>query len=469
MGPSPGLPATSPRILVVGPSIAGPDLIATYLKGLFDADPSYTSTQVVSQKTDTAGGSSLAGFWYSPTNRDARLSILDGVYTWVVLLDGASVALDYPELSFEGTRNAACRARAAGAQPVVLMSWSTDPAETVRRGEMAYRIGNGTGCPVVPAGFAWNGGGVGAGGGGGAGGSGQVPAGPNAGASFVAAASLYSAFSGKSAVGTSYSLPNVPAEQETAWLSAAADAVTTHATTSHYQAPFASAVKLETAPDGPTFAYMDSGTSSEAIWETRMTDVSLKVGLDPKPTAIGACNATKTFDATCLATATQSFASTQYRILYARDYSIPASMIVAAGKQTDLTVQVWDRHYDGLPNDGLAAVDALEERSMFGIGEAHQYGLAWTPHHISFAKLKTARPMVQLTSDGTHATYPVGYALAAMSVFSRTSRVVPTAGLDADTAAAVGYSMETIRHLSAMSQWGTFVADDPATRPKVLP
>jgi hypothetical protein len=207
--------------------------------------------------------------------------------------------------------------------------------------------------------------------------------------------------------------------------------------------------------------------SSEAIWEARMNEVVPRVGLTPKATAIGACNETKTFDATCLTTASASFANAQYEILFARGYAITASSIAEAGKQTSLTSQVWDRHYDGLPVDGAAAVDAIEERSMFGVAQARAFGLAWIPHHLAFAKLKTARPSVALTSDGTHATYPVGFSLAAMSVLSRTSLLVPVDGLDDDTAAAVGLAAETIRQVAALSQWGTHVPDDPATRPKV--
>ncbi|GAH67305.1 unnamed protein product [marine sediment metagenome] len=43
----------------------------------------------------------------------------------------------------------------------------------------------------------------------------------------------------------------------------------------------------------------------------------------------------------------------------------------------------------------------------------------------------------------------------------------PTAGLDTDTVAAVGFADETVRQLSSLSQWGHYVPDDPTTRPKV--
>lgn len=461
MGASPGLPAASPRILVLGPSMSNPALLATHLQGLLAADASFQSPEVVAQTSDTSGaGVSLMSFWYAPTDRDARLAALKGPFTWVVLLDDKNVALTYPEIHFEGTRVLACQARALGAKPIVLMTWSSASSETAARGEMAYRVGNGTGTPVVPTGFT-------PAGAGGAGGSGQVPVMPDTTGPFVAAASLYTAITGKSAAGTSYSATGISLSDQGTMIAAAAAGVAAHSTMTHYQAPFASSVKLQTVPPEPDFTFMDSGTSSEALWQDRMNEIVPKVGLTPKATAIGACNATKAFDATCLATAMASFATAQYEILFARDYSIPASMITAAGNQSKLTVQVWDRHYDNLPSDGAAAVAALEERSMYSIAQARNYGLAWVPYHLTFAKLKTARPAIALTSDGTHATYPVGYALATLSVVSRTSLTVPTAGLDADTAAGVGFATETIRHLSSLSQWGTFVPDDPATRPKV--
>ena len=61
-------------------------------------------------------------------------------------------ALGYPELHFEGVRVVACHARAAGAKPIVLQTWTPAASDTAARGEIAYRVGNGTGTPVVPAG-----------------------------------------------------------------------------------------------------------------------------------------------------------------------------------------------------------------------------------------------------------------------------------------------------------------------------
>ena len=66
---------------------------------------------------------------------------------------------------------------------------------------------------------------------------------------------------------------------------------------------------------------------------------------------------------------------------------------------------------------------------------------------------------------GVHATYPVGYALAAMSVVSRLGQHLPTSGLDAETALAATTAEVLIRQLATLSAIGEFVPDDPTSRP----
>ena len=95
--------------------------------------------------------------------------------------------------------------------------------------------------------------------------------------------------------------------------------------------------------------------------------------------------------------------------------------------------KVWDRHADSDPSDGLAAVEMMESMSRMAHEQAQAWGAAMVPYHLMFAKLKTMRPSVQLLSDGTHATYPVGYGLATMSVVARTGLHPPTDDLDDDT------------------------------------
>jgi hypothetical protein len=210
---------------------------------------------------------------------------------------------------------------------------------------------------------------------------------------------------------------------------------------------------------------MDSGTSSEQIWFDRMNEIVAKAGFAPQGTQIGAFNDNKSFDTTALASAVPYFEQQQYKVLFARAFEVDAAAIAAAGAQSDLQVQVWDRHYDTDLSDGALFVSEIANALAYTYTEAQQYGLALIPNHLMFAKLKTMRPSVQLLSDGTHVTYPVGYGLATMSVVSRTGIRPSTDGLDPDTQLAAQLGNETIRQLSALSISGGFVPDDPTKRP----
>jgi hypothetical protein len=130
-----------------------------------------------------------------------------------------------------------------------------------------------------------------------------------------------------------------------------------------------------------------------------------------------------------------------------------------------MQVQVWDRHADNIPADGVEAVAMMEEELTATYDEARALGLTMTPYHLMFSKLKTMRPSVQLTSDGTHATPTVAYGQATMSVVSRTGIHTSTTGLDSDTALSSTLAEETIRQLSSLSVSGLLVPDDPGTRP----
>jgi hypothetical protein len=464
------VPPASPRILVLGPGdIALP--LAAYLQGMLAADAAYTAPAVEAASTsDGGGGVSLMNFFYQPDGRDARLAWLAEPWSYVVLLEDAAAALYYPELYFEGVRALGCNARAAGAQPIVLVSWSCHDApgvpspDTALRGELAYRVANGTSAVVAPAGYARA--------------AIPVPAAPGADGgfvpvrpcspvdSFVAAATLYSTLTGRDAAATSYRPLDIAADEVAPLAATARDTVATEAARVHYQEPFHGVVELRTAPAGGDFWFMDSGSSSEQIWFDRMTEILPQAGYTPQGTQIGYTNPYKSFDAACLDNAVPYFQQQQYRVLLARSYAIDAATIAATGAQTDLQVQIWDRHADADPSDGLAAVAMLESMSQGTYAQARSWGAAMVPYHLMFAKLKTMRPSVQLLSDGTHATYPVGYGLATMSIVARTGRHPQTDGLDADTALAAQLAEETIRQLANLSVTGGFVADDPGARPR---
>lgn len=156
----------------------------------------------------------------------------------------------------------------------------------------------------------------------------------------------------------------------------------------------------------------------------------------------------------------------QFHLFYARDYSVDAGTLRAVGAQEDMQVQVWDRHADGIPKDGVLAVSMMEYILTSKYDQAKALGLALTPYHLMFARLKTMMPSVDLTQDGTHASIPVVYGQTAMSIVSRTGMEIPTDGLDDSSRLAVRLAEDVIRQLSSLSSSGEFVKDAPTARPK---
>jgi hypothetical protein len=459
------VPADSPRVLILGPRSPDTTALAAHLQGMLSGDAAFRSPQVVGRAIDLPGeassafqGKSLMYYFYAPDPGGTRLAALHEPWTYVVLLEQTDFAVSYPEFYFEGARILGCHARAAGATPVVLMTWSADAQDVASRGAVAYRVANGTRSVIAPAGYAWA--------------SARAAAASLPGADlYVAAATLYATLTGRSAAATGYA-PSGPAWS--GWTASgagslaatAAQAVVTEAGNVHYTTPYAGIVQLLTAAPGGTLRFMSYGTSSEALWQSNMSALVPKAGFTASATTLSAPEGSPQCEAACLTAATPDLQQAQYDLMYARYYTIPASALRGVGPQSQLQVQVWDRHGDGLPPDGVEALAEMEVFSTSAYDQARTLGLAQTPYHLMFSKLKTMRPSVQLTSDGTHATPTVAYGQTTMSVVSRTGVSSSTAGLDPDTALASELGDQTIRQLSSLSVTGAFISDEPGARPK---
>lgn len=467
------LPPDSLRILILGPN---PEVegLALHLQGMLDgdssiADPLVSGVPITSQsETDiTVGGVSLMNFFYRPEGREERLSPLSQPWSHVVLLEDTSF-VNVTELYFEGVRVLACNARATGATPLLLMNWfyllgpGTPSSGAIKTHEITYRVGNGTGSVVVPAGYAWDA-------------VGSI--GPDAGWGlddvFLASAAVYSTLTDRSAAETVYLPAGMGSARATHLADAALETVRVEAGNVHYETAYEGVVEMrETSTVGDLW-FMASGSSSEQIWYDRMYEILLRAGLTPQGTHLGYTNGGKLFDEATFDLAAPYFEQQQYKILFARGYGgdvndgFDATTIRNLGAQPDLQVQVWDRHVDSDPSNGIMAIERLEYLLKGKLREVWYRGLALIPYHLLFAKLKTMQPSIQLLSDGVHATYPVGYGLATMSLVSRTGITASVEGLDPDTELAARLAEETIRQLSSLSVSGTFVPDDPSSRPSL--
>jgi hypothetical protein len=428
---------------------------------MLGGDAAFSETEVTALATDTGtdassgimNGTSLMYFFYAPDGRQSRLSALSSQWSYVVLLEQEDFSLKYPEYYFEGVRVFACAARASGAKPIVLMSWTGSADDIALRGAVTYRVANGAGAIVASAGYARQ--------------LVQLDASisePNE--QFLAAASVYSTMTGRNAADSKYQPSAIGSQAVSQLGEAALSSQKQEATKWHYQSPYKGLVQIESMKSGGEFWFLDWGTSSEALWHNQMNTILPKAGFSPKGTAVVASNTTKTCDDSCLTAATGNLQTQQYDLFYARDYSVSADTIRALGPQADLQVQVWDRHADNIAADGLEAIGMMEYILTNEYDRAKPLGLVITPYHLMFSKLKTLRPSVNLTSDGTHATGPVSYGQATMSVVARTGITPLTTGLDEETRVAAQLGAETIRQLSSLSATGMFVSDDPENRPK---
>jgi autotransporter-associated beta strand protein len=163
--------AAGTRVMVLGGTEAygnaeapfPPDAVATNLQGILEGDAGVEAPVVVqavnASRTDAwRKARTLTSWYYWPTNHTDTLALLASNWNHVVLIDDPYVHTRFPEYSFEGFFRISQAVRQAGGNPLLLMTWpSTTPGASLDTfGEMAYRIGDGLGIPVVPAGYAWN-------------------------------------------------------------------------------------------------------------------------------------------------------------------------------------------------------------------------------------------------------------------------------------------------------------------------
>ena len=97
--------------------------------------------------------------YYWADYQAALVSLLQQGWDYVVLTDDSFVVSQLPEYHAEGVREIVEQARVTGAQPLLMMQWSSASANNYKVnlfGEVAYRVGDGTEIPVVPAGYVWS-------------------------------------------------------------------------------------------------------------------------------------------------------------------------------------------------------------------------------------------------------------------------------------------------------------------------
>ncbi|MFC1498887.1 choice-of-anchor D domain-containing protein, partial [Verrucomicrobiota bacterium] len=143
----------------------------------------------------------LAQHYYWPEDRSHTLENLRGEagtdWDYVVMMDDAYILGIVPGYYAEGVNAIAKEVLSGGAVPLLLMQWpdASSSFAVSHFGEASYRVGDGAGVTVVPAGYAWD-----------AWGSKDSSANhPTPHGAYIAAASIYSEIYNRSATNSSYS------------------------------------------------------------------------------------------------------------------------------------------------------------------------------------------------------------------------------------------------------------------------
>ena len=134
--------------------------VASNLEQILIHDTNITQTilvqaQDIVQTNADLSSLTLMSWFYWPDNRANNTNLLHQAWDYAVLIDDPHVASTFPEYHLEGVKQISEEVRKDGCQPLLVMTWSSSNTDLSTFGEMAYRVGAGTGVPVMPAGYAW--------------------------------------------------------------------------------------------------------------------------------------------------------------------------------------------------------------------------------------------------------------------------------------------------------------------------
>ena len=123
--------------------------VAVYLGDLLGETAGYETADVV---FDASTGRSLLESYVHPDIKPVTLASVTAGYRQVILLDNFTFGRDFPEMAFEGTYQMSKAILRSGSTPLLLMGASPYASERVAIQENAYRVANGCGIHLIPAG-----------------------------------------------------------------------------------------------------------------------------------------------------------------------------------------------------------------------------------------------------------------------------------------------------------------------------
>lgn len=103
---------------------------------------------------------SIMGWWYAPESSTAKERLISSHADILLFAESEEIVTHYPEFFFEGVRAVSEKASQAGIRPYILLLSSPGMSHRDKKidftASIAYRVGNGCGLSVIPAGYGWH-------------------------------------------------------------------------------------------------------------------------------------------------------------------------------------------------------------------------------------------------------------------------------------------------------------------------
>ena len=427
--------------------------VAVYLGDLLGQTEGFDTADVV---FEASTGRSLLESYVNPDLKPATLASVTAGYRQVILLDNLTFSRDFPEMAFEGTYQLSKAILRAGSTPIHLMGSTPFANEMESINENSYRIANGCGIHLIPAGV----GAIAA----------QdtlsIPSLDDDRISYLVACMIYRQITGQSAAATAY-VPlsgENPISNASAITNLADSTQATEFAQTQYSTDIGNAgviryrpIDISSAPFNGRVRYIYSGTSSENGTSTRLWDI-IEETYNVGKTNLGRTQDLSEAVLTGSQTALESIED-EAAFIYVRRTKISADT-VRSFSQANVLALIYDRpfEYDGQSPDNL--LRTFSNWLDYYLAQYQTLGWNFVGFHAALGRFYELEPTLIATNDGVHMTDPLYYMLASQMLTSALGTELPPPA-DLSGQSLVGYQVgqEFIKQVAHLSENGAYTPD----------
>jgi len=459
---NPLLRAKDVDVLLLSPQVASQNdpglnmtLVSSYLNTMLGQAPDFAGSSCTWHSQQYID--SLHEAYYDPRYSSSTAAAIAGDYDVVVLVPYFEYLTWAPEFVFEGVWNLGREILELGAEPILLMGPGSVTGNFATSGENAYRIANGCGISVNPAGYTLSAQGL------------YLPSTGNRQA-YVVAASLYAQITGLNAA----DLPYMPVSGSEALANSATSIFQQHQALLHYNTSRHDSgmvryrtVDISSAPFNGTVRYGYVGTSTEDGISSHLRPLITANGWSYATSKVSSSGGgSKYWTDTDFELAKPAFDANphKFHFVYARGTSSNGPQLVNYN-QSNLMPITFDRHYDNI-GSGSASTQAMlqdiDAGSWFRYYYQKTFGWNSVPFHVGATRLYHADNSVIVSSDSVHVTTPFYNLIASMLLTSSLGQdIQPTTAIQNSPQSLLAFNIgkQVVKQLAYLSEDSVYVPD----------